>query len=93
MIINEAYKTYQLCNRWWVHLESAIDMSLPECLIDLQNDVTAEARFKNAPTNFWISTYNVDMFPDLCGRQKLFALVFPTYDLIECAFTRVLLLL
>jgi hypothetical protein len=48
------------------------DIVLQEYLIELQSDITAQARFKNDKQHFWISSEMANNFPQLWEKEKLF---------------------
>jgi hypothetical protein len=69
-----------------------VDIVLQEYLIELQSDITAQARFKNNK-HFWISSEIANNFPHLWEEAKLFFIRFPSSYIVESGFSRVLHLL
>lgn len=74
---------------------NAVDMeiTLQETIIELQNDCAAQIRFKNNRDEFWANYDLKNKYPHLWGKAQLFIVAFPTSYLVECGFSRVLLLL
>lgn len=73
---------------------SDVDITLQESLVELQNDTTAQARFKHGGRQkLWLNNEMPLKYPLLWKEAKLFVLAFPTSYLVESGFSKVIFLL
>ncbi|XP_066962242.1 protein FAM200A-like [Macrobrachium rosenbergii] len=73
---------------------SEVDVTLQESLIELQNNTTAQARFKRGGhQKLWMNQDVYKKYPILWKDVKLLLLAFPTSYLVETGFSRVMYLL
>ncbi|XP_064080215.1 SCAN domain-containing protein 3-like [Macrobrachium nipponense] len=70
---------------------SEVDVTLQESLIELQNNTTAQARFKRGGhQKLWMNQDVYKKYPILWKDVKLLLLAFPTSYLVETGFSRVM---
>jgi len=67
-----------------------VDSELQESLIELQNDHSAQIRFKRGFEIMWLNNHTINKYTELWERAKLFLVAFPTSYLVESGFSRML---
>ncbi|XP_076054473.1 zinc finger BED domain-containing protein 5-like [Oratosquilla oratoria] len=70
---------------------SEVDVTLQESVVELQNDTTARARFKRGGRHkLWMDQDVYEKYPLFWKEVRLLLLAFPTSNLVETGFSRVM---